>query len=435
MQDLAGPIESLGRGVAVALGRANGDLRTLPEIAESALEDFSALDGVDLATLVDFLEQTNLRQQAKNPFSDLPLTVWHSRDFYIELLVWSHATTAIHQHGFGGAFRVVRGSSIHTRYSFQPEQRVTDDCLVGEVASQFSECLATGAVRRIDPGVDGLIHSLYHLENPSVSLIVRDRGHAAFGPQYSYYPPRLALHRRALEADDLVAMFMRLVNLASQLDRAFFLELWIDRIAQFEFPRMAWLYMRFHGQLNETERKNFRRSAEAVHGGLVHHLFESAEEFENQHLLARMRERVHDSELRFFLALLMNVPERTDLLRMVRERFPERDASECCADWLARLSVDQQSAVDRMTEVAQMIEISGRGSMQFSRRLRKALPRAVEFEQARAVFKSYIEGEARDSDSSGGSPCSAELAVALRQLSELPQLAVFNQSRAHTEME
>lgn len=392
-------IELLGDQVAASLRLANGDLRRLPEIAEETLGDFDSLDGVDLNALVEFLERTPLRQQSKSPFSDLPVTVFQARDFYIELLVWSHATTAIHQHAFGGAFRVVRGSSIHSRYEFHQDRRISDDLLIGAVCPLGSERLTIGSVRRIDPGIQGLVHSLYHLDNPSISLIVRDGGHAAFGPQYNYYPPVLAFHRRALEADELVVMFGRLLELTAPLDRATFRAIWFERIARFEFPRLAWLYLGYHAYLDPDERAEFRICAEYTHGDLVPLLLEAVERYASQLPLARMRQRVLDAELRFFLALLMNVPDRENLLRMVAEEFPERDPVECCADWLVRLSVDEQTAVDRMKEVAQLVESSGAGAMQFSRQLRNALPHGIGFADAKHLFQCFIASEGKSANS------------------------------------
>lgn len=422
MKEFVNSIGGLGRGVESEFRRFNADQRSLPEIAAAALENFDEIDGVGLETLASFLEDTRLAQQAKNPFSDLPLTVFRSRDFYIELLVWSRATTAIHQHGFSGAFRVVRGSSIHTRYRFDARRRISDDFLLGEVRALGSEALAVGSVRQIQPGAEGLIHSLYHLDNPSLSLIIRTSGHSAFGPQYSYYPPSLALHRKSMESDDMMLMLSRLLGISSTADRAVFRSVWSDTIAPLDFPRVAWMYLRHHALLENDEREAFFQRVESRHGELAGYLFEAVERFANQHLLIRLREQVHDAELRFFVALLLNVPDRADLLRMVAERFPERDPVESCADWLSRLSVDEQSTVERMKEVAQMVESSGKGGMAFSRQLRRALPRGTSKAEAREIFRRFIGGGAESDWETEGDVALEAKANALSGLREIPQL-------------
>ena len=428
MFELKAKVEELGRQVESDLKRANADLRKLPEIAEWRLSNFDAVDGLALKNLVDFLEITNLPQQTKNLFSDLPVTVFRARDFYIELLLWSHVTKTIHQHGFGGAFRVVLGSSLHTRYQFRTDRRVNDDFLVGKVAALGSESLPLGSVRRIDPGFEGLVHSLYHLDNPSISLVVRDRGHSAFGPQYSYFPPALALHWRSLESDELVSMFSRLIDLTSKLDRALFRDLWRDRIAQLEFPRLAWLLLTHSSKLENEELEAFRHRAHAVHGDLIFPLLESVEESADQQLLVRIRERIHDPDLRFFVALLMNVPDRSDILKMVSERFPGHDPINCCAGWLARLSVDEQSAERRIKEVMQMIEAAGKGAMQFSRQLRRALPAGVDVASAEALFRQFIRGEGDASVTPGLSGVSLGGGASFMALAAIPQWAALRPS-------
>ena len=390
MTSFLSSIDQLGGRIESDLRQADGSLRRLPAIAESALANFSDLDGLSVQSLAEFLANTKVGQQAKNPFSDLPVTVFMSRDFYIEVLVWAHATTSIHQHGFGGAFRVICGSSIHTRYRFESDYAVTDDLLVGRVSPVHSESLSVGSVRRIDPGMAGLVHSLYHLDNPSISLIVRDRGHLAFGPQYNYYPPFFAIHRSALEKDELVLTFGRLLGLTSRIDREGFMSIWCDHIARFEFPRLAWLYIQYAKYLEKDERAVFHSAAEKVHGKLVINLAESVDHSANQMLLSKMRSRLHDAELRFFLALLLNVPSKTDFLRMIEERFPDRDPVNCCVNWLVQLSIHDKAAQHRMLEVAQMFESAGQGAMQFSRYLRNALPRGVGVEEARSIFRGFI---------------------------------------------
>lgn len=418
MDSLLKSVDLLGRQIESELRVANGDLRQLPEIAACALADFSDLDGVSLGALAKFISQTSIPQQPKNPFSDLPVTIYTSRDFYIEILVWSHATTAIHQHGFGGAFRVVGGSSIHTKYCFEKSEEITSDLLFGRVKATKSEYLSVSSVRRIDPGMTGLVHSLYHLDNPSASLVIRDRGHVAFGPQYSYFPPLMAIHQLALEKDHLTSMFARLIELTGRINRSTLMSIWCNHIACFEFPRLAWLYIKYCNYLEHEERAVFRDAAKKAHGALIDQLFDCADYYANRKTLSRMRERIDDTELRFFLALLMNVPKRADLLRMVAERYPRCDPVNRCADWLMRLSVDEKSAQERMREVVQILESKGLGAMQFSRQLRQALPVGIGGEDAQVIFREFISGEFKSENLPEHS---------LEALLSLPQLSVLRE--------
>lgn len=44
------------------------------------------------------------------------------------------------------------------------------------------------------------------------------------------------------------------------------------------------------------------------------------------------------SEHRFFLALLLNIPHRTNVLELVKRRFEDRDPVDTIADWVMELS-------------------------------------------------------------------------------------------------
>jgi hypothetical protein len=128
---------------------------------------------------------------ARDQFGDLPLTVFRTSRFHIDALFWSKGTTSIHQHGFDGAFHVMAGSSIHSKYSFHEDQRFTNRVRAGRLVLNDLAVLETGAIQPIRAG-DGLIHSLFHLEQPSVSIVVRT-GQAPNRPiQFSYEQPGLA---------------------------------------------------------------------------------------------------------------------------------------------------------------------------------------------------------------------------------------------------
>jgi len=422
MESFTDAIGELGREVERQYVRANSDQRRLPDIGAQLLEDFGAIDEIDLNVLARFLRETRIRQQPRNPFSDLPLTVFHSRDFHIELLVWSSATTAIHQHGFSGAFRLVRGSSIHTLFRFRSLRHISNDCQLGKVSPAGSEALRIGDVRRIDPGMTGLIHSLYHLDDPSISLIIRTSGHSAFGPQFSYYPPSLALHRKALESDELVLMISRLLDVCRSTDRGLFQSLWNGDIAALDFPRMGWIYLRNHRHLTAKERKEFFNHSVRYHGDLARHLFDAVTRYEQQLTLVQLRAQVRDPELRFFLALLMNVPDRNDLLEMVRQRFPRADPVERCADWLGELSIDDQGEMYHMKQVAEFMESSARQTIALGRKIRRTLPDEADPALVREIFKRFVEGRESDEIEQAKGSISPEHESTLRALAAIPQL-------------
>src|SRR5262245_32293903 len=68
------------------------------ELAKSFRLDFDELTRWMLVP--GHLPPANARRQ----FSDLPTVVASGNGFYVEILVWSTGTAAIHQHAFSGAF-------------------------------------------------------------------------------------------------------------------------------------------------------------------------------------------------------------------------------------------------------------------------------------------------------------------------------------------
>src|SRR5262245_58504895 len=64
--------------------------------------------------------------------------------------------------------------------------------LIGELTFQSAEVLVSNEVRTIVPG-DRFIHSLFHLNCPSISVVVRTTLPADYSPQYEYLPPGIAI--------------------------------------------------------------------------------------------------------------------------------------------------------------------------------------------------------------------------------------------------
>jgi hypothetical protein len=150
-------------------------------------------------------------------FGEPPLTLYSTSRFHISLLYWLDSTTSIHEHAFQGAFRVVRGSSLHSRWRFAEETRICGRLRVGNATRVASEVLTMGDVRPILPGGEGA-HALFHLEQPSATLVARTRSDPAARPQYEYCPPSLAVD--PLVEDPSLTPRLQLLHLLRQEDPA-----------------------------------------------------------------------------------------------------------------------------------------------------------------------------------------------------------------------
>jgi hypothetical protein len=125
-------------------------------------------------------------------FGQPPLTLFWNGEFQVDALFWLDSSTAVHGHGFSGAFLVLAGRSLHTRFAFEERHRCTARFRLGEVRPVDVEVLDPGDVRRILPDA-GLIHSVVHLGVPSVTLVARTCGKTAAEPELVYFPPSLAV--------------------------------------------------------------------------------------------------------------------------------------------------------------------------------------------------------------------------------------------------
>ena len=191
----------LGDEIHAKLKSSGFNEEAFPDIAAEALAHVELEGDFELQQIADFLITTKIPQQPSLEFSNLPPVVYRCEEFYIELLIWMDATTTIHQHAFSGAFRVLVGSSFHSVYEFEENDRINSRLLLGEVRLKNAEILQRGDVRPIHPGRSGLAHALFHLERPSVTIVVRSYGEPWNQPQYSFNPPSVACDEFELKRD------------------------------------------------------------------------------------------------------------------------------------------------------------------------------------------------------------------------------------------
>ncbi len=111
------------------------------------------------------------------PFGEPTFTLFEDPRFVVRVHVWSTSTTCIHNHPFFGAFQVLCGESIETRY-------VTEDTIVESggltlanlrQASHTLHHSGTCNDIRCAPAGNGLLHSIIHLDYPMVTLVVKTR--------------------------------------------------------------------------------------------------------------------------------------------------------------------------------------------------------------------------------------------------------------------
>lgn len=325
----------IGPEVAAAWKRVNHDEDRFPELATAILADLFAGPVPTLAEITAWvMAQTELPHQLDpaSLFGDPPLTVWRSRRFVVDVYTWLDGTTSIHEHAFRGAFGVLHGSSVHTRYRFSEEGRSGPRFRFGKLEIGHVEVLRRGDIRPIDGS--RTIHSLFHLDRPSLSVIVRTYGDKDMGIQYEYLLPGLSVEPKpSTDVDKRVAL---LKCMHSIKDPAF-LHLLPGMMTGLDPASLFWSLRGCFGFISPASFSPLLESATegTAHGTLLRAVFD---ELQRQCNLVARRTAITEREHRMFVALLLNVRGRERILSLVAKEYPEVGPIKTVLRWLRELN-------------------------------------------------------------------------------------------------
>ena len=377
------PFAELGALVECRWRAQDYNESVFPGIAAQALSELNLSARVDPWEIVRWVHKTpDLPEQMDlaGKFGNPPITTYVGPRFFIDVYYWLDGTTTIHQHSFSGAFEVLLGGSVHSRYRFTKEREINPHFLVGQIEFNDVSLLSQGDMREIDSGSQ-FIHSLFHLDRPSVTITVRTYKAPGAPVQYSYLKPFLAVNPFFTDASltkkvQTVSLLLRMKH--PEADR--FIE---DLLDESDFhTAFAVLEQAFdflcHRELEEIigvsrSRDRFQSlldRARNKHGQLADLLPPVFEEGWRQAEITRRRTEIKGQDHRFFLALLLNIPDRATVLRLVKEKFPEPDAVDLIVSWVRELSA---------TKIYGSREPNVLGSAEFT-------------DQHLLVFKGLLEG-------------------------------------------
>jgi len=332
--------QRLGSLVTRLWKERNYNEEDFPEVASRALSELPPDQHVsfwDVAKWALTCERLPDQVDLSAKFGQPPLTVFGGRDFRIEVLFWVQGIPAIHQHSFSGAFHVMHGSSLQSLWEFEPAEQITMRLALGRVSLNRAELLRKGDSRPIIAG-KRLIHSTFHLDRPSLTVVVRTLGEANKQPQYSYLPPTIAYDPFAtvpsvLRRTQLLRMLLISGKRTEYQEIAHHLLGTEDAYSVFQF-----LFSTFELIEDDDERHNLLLTARLKHPKLIEALHPALLQDERRNKIVQIRERVSNSDLQFFLALLLNIPECDAVLSLVDQRYPSRDAATAIVTWIRELS-------------------------------------------------------------------------------------------------
>jgi hypothetical protein len=327
----------LGRKVGTLWKEQNFSLAKFPEIAKTAIDECAPSENVDVATLIkSFLLNDEQPFQTQSGFGQPELIVYDDPRFYIQLLFWLDGTTQIHQHEFSGAFHVLQGSSIHSLFEFDNAQSVSAHFRVGDLRVSKTEFLETGTTVPIVSGRE-YIHSLFHLETPSLTLVVRTHNDPGTSPQFTYLPPHVAVD--PFFTDALSTRRNQLLDMLEKLDDPSYPELVQQMIESLDFERGFFVLQNGVTYLRNIDTWDQVWAAfREKHGQLSDYVVPTLSEIIWREGLISYRGTITDVEHRFFLALLLNVPKREDIIDLVSKSH-EGDPIENIMRWVSELSL------------------------------------------------------------------------------------------------
>jgi hypothetical protein len=322
-----------------------------PAIAEQALAEtapHARIDPWEVIRWVNTTAELPEQQDVAGRFGNPPITLFNGPRFYVDLYYWLDGTTTIHQHAFCGAFQVLLGSSLHSQYDFDEQRRINPHFAIGRVSLRQVELLKQGDVRPIWPG-RRYIHSLFHLDRPSASVVIRTRRTPQALPQYNYHKPHFAIDPFYESASMNKRLQSAALLLGMQHPQADELigELLACADFQTTFAAIELLYNRLaHNQIEESFGLSIGKRrlqslidiARRRHGELIDLMPPVFAEAERQAYLSHRRGQITGYEHRFFLALLLNVPDRGRVLDLVHERFPDCDPVATMVSWVEELA-------------------------------------------------------------------------------------------------
>jgi hypothetical protein len=322
-----------------------------PALAAEALKKAHLPSKVTPWEVVEWtLAQTELPRQKdlQGRFGEPPITLFVAPRFHIDVYFWFEGTTAIHQHAFCGAFQVLEGSSIHSWYEFEKCDAINSFTEIGAMSLKVCELLEVGAVQEIRPGRQ-YIHSLFHLDHPSVTIVVRTDKSPLFLPQFEYRKPNLAID--SFYEDEPTTKKLQTIGALFRAERPEAERIVNEILALCDFQTTflvlstvrSWLGANQLNQIfNISSPQNrfdsFLDVARNRHGERGEALAYVFARMDRTDEIVRRRSFVTNAQHRFFLALLLNVDGKENIFALIKQRYPDVDPVEKVLDWVFELS-------------------------------------------------------------------------------------------------
>ncbi len=208
IQDLMATIEAKWQ-------TANFDAEAFPEIVWEKTTNFDLSPLGEVSNQMRLLELAGVRQQQhRSTFSDLHFQIFHNGRFMIEILNWWGQHVNVHDHDFSAVQFQLKGDALNVEYEFTSEE--THGALhFGRLLPKHAEVWEEGGRSIVRPGRVAP-HGVFHIGEPTTSLLIRTTPTPRYGAQLNYFPGLAAhyyvsndIHRKKLTGLGLLARSSR----------------------------------------------------------------------------------------------------------------------------------------------------------------------------------------------------------------------------------
>ena len=304
---------------------------SLPDIAVEAFGAASLPDGLNLSKLLTWgITAEPLPVQGNNTgFGNPPICLHHDERFYIDAYVWRDSTTTIHDHGFNGAFCVLQGESLQTRFRFQADDHPTASLEFGDLHAADCEVLSRGDIRPIHSG-SKLIHSVFHLMHPSVTLCIRSFQDSGVLTQREYHLPHTAHFSSGAWKNKRSPLGKRLamIECGFGLRDSTVKQMTHELVAAGDWMETFQIVSMVATKSGIHEAEPLLEKIGQRHGGRAKRIESTLRETCRRQEVLGMRQLVRNQDQRFLIALLANLPDRQAILNQIRLRYPEAAPAE-----------------------------------------------------------------------------------------------------------
>lgn len=317
--------DDIGARIGREWEKRDREEEALPSIARDALAEHPPPPDLVASVVANLLDSGAPLPRQFAPvgaFGQPGVTCFMGRDFFIDLYFWNTAIPAVHNHPFCGCFTILQGQSLHNAYTFEVHDTVEGTVMLGDLHPAPTEWLGPGDVVAFSSMEFPLIHSLVHVDNPSVSLVIRTERALDY---LRYLPPHIAMPMAP--ADDrlprqlLMFQWLRSSGAPDYADR---LLAFLDS-ASFE-TSIRTLSALYDPELNDALLSRIRER----HGAVTDLVLPSIETAMRLELNNQYREQF-TGDARILLSVLSCAEDQASARRLLRERLPDVTPEELLA--------------------------------------------------------------------------------------------------------